>query len=66
MPTKRNRNAGPKDYGAIVHNTVLSRPQFEGYKPGQNCRRIELANDAFDIAKTSRQRVHGNDIAVTG
>ena len=40
--------------------------QFEGYKPGQNRCRIELANDAFDIAKTSRQRVHGNDIPVTG
>ena len=40
--------------------------QFEGYKPGQNRCRIELANDAFEIAKTSRQRVHGNDIPVTG
>ena len=38
---------------------------IRGYKPGQNRRRIELANDAFDIAKASRQRVHGNDIAAT-
>jgi hypothetical protein len=45
---------------------LASCPQLKGYKPRQNRRRIELANDAFYIAKTSRQRVHGNDIAVPG
>jgi len=50
----------------VVARLLAICSQFEGYKPGQNRCRIELANDAFDIAKTSRQRVHGNDIAVTG
>ena len=50
----------------VLAGLLATRSQFEGYKPGQNRRRIELANDAFDIAKTWRQGVHGNDIAVTG
>src|SRR3954451_19089499 len=50
----------------MVARLRRSCSQCEGYKPGQNRCRIELANDAFEIAKTSRQRVHGNDVPVTG
>ena len=47
------------------HHLAATYSQFESYKPGQNRCRIKLAYDAFEIAKTSRQRMHGNDVAVT-
>ena len=38
----------------VYRRITWRRRQFEGHKPSYNPRRIELANDAFDIAKASR------------
>ena len=68
--TRRNESDGPSRQPSNRlrvqrHVLIATCSHFEGYKSGQNRGRIELANDAFEIAKTSRQRVDGNDIAVT-
>ena len=47
--------AGKRSVGFVmVAPPIATCSQFEGYKPGQNRCRIELANDTFEIAKTSR------------
>ena len=45
---------------------LLPGLQLESYQSRQNRCRIELADDALDIAKTSGERVQGDDVAVTG
>ena len=57
-PTQ-SRSVGPSISDAVLTRLRATRSQFEGYKPGQNRRRIELTNDAFDIAETSRQGCTG-------
>jgi hypothetical protein len=64
-PVKRVPHELPSS-GRLLSAGLAGTLQFEGYEPGQNRRRIELANDVFDTAKTSGERVHGNDIAVAG
>ena len=44
----------------------LLATQFEGHKPCQKCCRIELTDDGFGVAKTSRQRMDRYEIAVAG
>ena len=39
--------------------------QFEGHKPCQQRGWIKLTNNAFDVAETSRYRMHRNDVAVS-